>query len=153
MDSPIFDSVESELGVVINHGRQDVEGVRRVWHGITEHLHHQHYNLPRNQKETPVSVITELETILGNAETKTAELYNDAKTAVETHLPAIKGIVSAVENDVFVKAYFGAGLAVPEHLVGLGLDFLSKLVQAGGGSAVAPAQPAPAAQPEPLPAQ
>lgn len=78
-------------------------------------------------------VKTEIESLVAKGE----ELIAHGKTILETHLPSIitdvqkaEADASAIAAEPFVKAYIGNGLAVPEHLVNIGLDFLSKLVSA-----------------------
>jgi hypothetical protein len=102
----------------------------RLWHDVTSHLPHHH-----NPEGTTMSAIDDLSGVLTDIETVTADAYNKAKTAVEQHLPGIAATITKVEGDPFIQALLGANLAVPEHLVGLAVDFLTKLVQ------VAPADP------------
>lgn len=102
----------------------------RTW--MAAHLHHK-------EGTTTMSVLDSIETELTAAENKAAEVYNHAKTVLEQHLPAIKADVAKVENEPFVKAYLGAQLAVPEHLVNAALSILTALVQASPAPAAAEA--------------
>lgn len=117
----------------------------RVLHDVAAHLPFRHHN---HQEGPPaMSLIDDIRTEMTAAENKAAEVYNHVKTSLETHLPAIEATVKAVENEPFIQGYLGARLAIPEHLVNLALDFLSKLVQASPAPAAAPADPAAAADP------
>jgi hypothetical protein len=135
-----------------------LSALENEWHDITSHLHHHPYHDNQPQAVSPapakgnaVSVIDDIKTELVNVQNKASEVYQHAKTVLEQHLPGIESAVTTIENEPFIKGYLGAQLAVPEHLVGLALDFLGKLVQAN--VAVTTAEPAAEAPAPADPAQ
>lgn len=80
---------------------------------------------------------------LNAAAAKAAEIGDHIKSILETHLPSVTADVQKFENEPFVKQYLASNLAVPEHLVNIGLDFLGKLVTAWNGQQPAADENAP----------
>jgi hypothetical protein len=75
-----------------------------------------------------------LKTLFDDAKADFENLTGWARSYAEEKLPALEAEVSRIEADPFVREYLGSDLAVPEHLVAIGLDFLGKLVTAWSAS-------------------
>lgn len=88
-----------------------------------------------------MSIAADVTAVIDKIENEAHTLADAGKRILEEHLPAVRnGITDAenVLNEPFIAAYLGGAVKVPEHLVNVGLDFLSKLVAAWEGQPPAP---------------
>lgn len=99
MTAPIHDRLAAETGIIIDHGRQDIDAIRRLWHTLTGHDYHDpddttpiaadRQNL--SETETPMSVLDDLKNILDKGE------EDAAKVVKYESEPLVAGIIDMLE--------------------------------------------------------
>lgn len=126
-DAPIFESL-------IQHGRQDAEGVRRVWDDLTSHLHHQ-------------QTATEGNTVMSTLTDDLTQGWNELKGwvgEVEHRMQPVAAQVEKYAGNPLLDAIVENDLHIPADAIDVVLSLLKRL-------SVPPAatDPTPAAPVEP----
>lgn len=103
MSNPIADQLQRELGIVINHGEQDIDAIRRVWHNLTNRNQPEPYHSSNHPKGPPVSIAdslrTDLENLLENHRAVIERAEQDAaKVQRYESEPLIRSLVDMLET-------------------------------------------------------